>query len=447
MIGGIIQAAELILNHRLHPFLVFFLLCWGIFLFRILLARRNKPIILGHSEEIPILRTTALIMSFGDKPELLKRCLASIKAQTIKFTEVFVVLDEKESKRNINIAKESGFKLFFDSGGNKRDAYAGAFKKSVGEVVAMLAGDTIYPENMLEESLKCFANPKIGGVAFQQQIVDKGETLIRRFANIMYTLRYRITYSCLSSKGVLLCTTGESAFFRREPVEKHLDEFLNETFCGRRCIIGDDRFLTSMVLKEGYDVVLQSSTEPALTDCPSSLRDFMNQQLRWYRSNQKYSAKTLFKNWIPNKSYALKVHLFGFLLLPYLWIAVVGWWIFNTSIHLYPVEVLKGSFTVLFPLWILGFFVAMSIKAFPHLKENRGDWHIFPLYALFVAFFIVPTFIYALITIRDQGGWGTKRKDKTKSRWHLFFPVLLVIGLPLIILEFLSPEVVFASGD
>ena len=413
MFGGFIQFAELVVNHNLHPFLVFFVFGWGIFLFRVLMARRNKAITLDNPKELPNLSTSALIMSFKDQPDIFEKSLASIKAQTVKFSEVFVVFDTKETTENIEIAKRSGFRIFFDEGGNKRSAYAGAFRESTGEIVAMLAGDTIYPENMLEEALKCFANPKIGGVGFRQRIYDRNKNLIRRFADIMYSLRYKIIYPCLSSRGVLLCTTGETAFFRRTPIEKHLDEFLNEFSWGKRCVIGDDRFLTSMVLKEGYDVVLQPSTEPALTDCPNTLKSFVNQQLRWYRSNQKYSAKTLFQNWIPGKSPVLKVHLAGFLILPYFWLAVVAWWVFNSLTRIYPVEILTASFLATLPLWVSGFFLAMSVKACPHLVENRQDWRTFPLYALFVVFVILPIFVYALITIRDQGSWETKRNEKS----------------------------------
>ena len=446
MFGGLIQMGELVVNQNLHPFLVFFVLCWAIFLVRILAARNHRAITLSDSASLPNITTSALIMTLGDEPDLFKKCLDSVKAQTVKFTEVFVVMDSNECSENLKVASGSGFRLFFDRVGNKRSAYAGAFKQSTGEIVAMLSGDTVYAENMLEEALKAFAYPKIGGVGFRQRIYDRDRNLIRKFADIMYSLRYKITYACLSSKGVLLCTTGETAFFRRAPIEKHLDEFVNESFWGRRCVIGDDRFLTSMVLKEGYDVVLQPSTEPSLTDCPNNLRDFVNQQLRWYRSNQRYSAKTLFQNWIPGKSPILKVHLAGFLILPYLWLVVLAWWVFNSLTRAYPVEILTASFVATLPIWLAGLLLAMFIKTSPHFAENRKDLYILPSYILFVILIIIPTFVYALITIRNQGSWETKRNGKSSNIWLLFFPALILLALPWMIWENLVPAPALAGS-
>jgi hyaluronan synthase len=412
MIGGILQFIELVKTYHLHPFLLFFVLCWGIFALRIIMARRNRPIE-GKPLAVAVTRrenpASALIMTFRDDPSILAKSLDSITNQTVKFSEILVVMDKDETQDNLHIVLSRGLEIYVDPVGNKRAAYAGAFRKTRGKIVAMLSGDTIYPSNMLEQAYVAFSDPKIGGVGFKQRIYDRDRNLIRRFADIMYDLRYKITYSCLSSKRVLLCTTGETAFFRREPIEKHLPEFLSEKFLGRPCIIGDDRFLTSMILKEGYDVVYQPTTEPALTDCPSTFTGFVRQQLRWYRSNQKYSFKTLMMNWIPDRSPVLKIHLFGFLVLPYLWCAVVAWWIINTITHNYPMEEALLPMVIAIPLWISGFFLAQFIKGSPHFMEEKRDILILPVYALFTCFVILPTFVYALLTIRNQGSWETKR--------------------------------------
>jgi len=412
MIGGILQFIELFRSGHLYPFLIYFVLCWTLFTVRIVMARRNKPVKaeptaaeLSRSDN-PI---SALVMTFHDDPAILTRSLDSIINQSVPFDEIVVVMDKDEKRENRDIILSKDLEIYVDPVGNKRAAYAAAFRQTRGKTVAMLSGDTVYPPNMVEQAHAAFADPHVGGVGFKQRIYNSEKNLIRRFADIMYDLRYKITYSCLSSKGVLLCTTGETAFFKREPVEKHLDEFLDEKFLGRPCIIGDDRFLTSMVLREGYRVVYQPTAEPAYTDCPSSFKAFVRQQLRWYRSNQRYSFKTLMMNWIPDKNPLLRIHLFGFLLLPYLWCAVVAWWIVNTVTQIYPVEIPLIPLLLGIPLWTLGFFLSQLIKTSPHFVEHRKDLLIFPLYALFCTFVILPTFVYALLTIRNQGSWETKR--------------------------------------
>jgi hyaluronan synthase len=438
MIGGILQFIELVKTYHLHPFLIFFVLCWGIFAFRIILARRNKAI---EVEPLAFWRlrmgspASALVMTLHDDPAILSKSLDSILSQSLMFDEVLVVVDKDETQQNLDIILSKELEIYVDPVGNKRAAYAAAFKKTRGKIVAMLSGDTIYPSNMLEQAYVAFSDAKVGGVGFNQRIYDRDRNLIRRFADIMYSLRYKITYSYLSSKRVLLCTTGETAFYRREPIEKHLDDFTSERFLGRPCIIGDDRFLTSMVLKEGYDVVYQPIKEPALTDCPNTLLGFIRQQLRWYRSNQKYSFKTLVMNWIPEKSAVLKIHLFGFLVLPYMWCAVVVWWIISDITHVYPMEVAVIPLAVMIACTIVGFFLSQFIKASPHFLEEKRDILIFPLYSLFSTFVILPTFIYALFTIRNQGGWGTKRNgDGNGKNGLLKGSAAVLVFMPLIAL-------------
>jgi hyaluronan synthase len=409
MIAGIIQLLELIMNYRLHPFLVFFALSWGIFAYRIYYSRKNK-----RYDNPPVRATTsAIVLTYHDKPEYLKRCLDSLRNQTVPFTEVILAMDPREGVENRLIAEgyadRYGFKVVYDKGGNKRTAFAGAFKESRGEIVYMLAGDTIYPPNTVEETLRPFADPKVGATTLKQRIYERDRTLARRFADIMYNIRFLITYPSLSSKSIVICTTGEIGAFRREVIERHLDDFLTETFLGRRCILGDDRYLTSMVLKDGYGVVMQPIKEDVLTDSPDTMRGFVKQQLRWYRSGQRYSIKTLFLNWIPNKPAMLKIHCFSLLVMPYFFIGVIAWAALNSALHLYPVLIMegfKGLYAVLLP--VTGFYIAMSVKSAVHLKHHTEDWAVFPIYALFAVAVILPTFAYALLTIRNQEGWLTR---------------------------------------
>jgi hyaluronan synthase len=304
---------------------------------------------------------------------------------------------------------------------------------------------------MNTQALVAFAsNPQIGAVAFNQGIYDHKRNLIRRFANIMYGLRFRITYPALSARKSLLCTTGETGYFRRAPLEKHMAEFTNEYFMGRRCVIGDDRFLTSMVLKEGYQAILQQSQAKVLTDCPNTFKNFIKQQLRWYRSNQKYSFKTLL-GWIPGRPF-LKTHLLAFLLLPYLWVGIVIWWLVNAQLNIYPIEILEKVPGLVILTWVVvGFFLSSFLKTLPYFWAHKEDYRVFPLYVLFSTFIILPTFVYALLTIGDQGGWGTKRSGPPSSKATIgiklgIFILALILITPLLALEVMTPHDAMATS-
>jgi cellulose synthase/poly-beta-1,6-N-acetylglucosamine synthase-like glycosyltransferase len=412
---GILQTLELVFNHRLHVFLVFYILSWGIFAFRFRSARQNKVY-----QNDPIKTSiSAIVVSFRDKPKYLFKSLESIAKQRQCFNEVLLAMDHEDYEINKDIAwaysEAFHFKIVYDRNGNKRTAFAKAFKQSTGKIVYILAGDTIYPKNTTIETLKPFVDPKVGATTIKQRIYNREQSFARRFADIMYNLRFKVTYPAISSKGVLICTTGEIGAFRREILEKHIDDFLNETFMGKKCVLGDDRYLTSMVLKEGYSVVMQPTEEAVYTDAPDTFKGLIKQQLRWYRSGQKYTLQTLFLNWIPNKPAMLKIHCFALQIMPYFFGTVVIWGILNSFFHWDPVLIMKYFPAEPILLWIAGFYISMVVKTYTHLKDNKKDWLVFPAYAIFVAVVMLAVYAYALITLRKQGDWLTKTKSRSVS--------------------------------
>jgi len=405
MILGFLQFLELVIYHRLRPFLVFFVLCWSIFSYRIYYSKKHKKY-----EGSPVNATTSgIVVTYHDDPKYLRKCLESLWSQTLPFTEIILAMDDREAEENRQIAQEYamqyGFKIVFDHEGNKRTAFAKAFKESSGDIIYMLAGDTLYPPNTVKETLIPFQNAKIGATTLKQRVYDADRTLVRRFGDILYNMRNLITEPSLSSKGVLVCTTGEIGAFRREIIERHLDDFLNESFLGRKCVLGDDRYLTSMVLKEGYDVVMQPTEEIVLTDSPDTLKGFIKQQLRWYRSGVKYSIKTLFFNWIPNKPSMLKIHCFNLLIMPYFFIIVVFCGLLNPT-SLLIMSALQGFPSII--LSIIGFYLAIFVKSAVHFKAHRKDLKIFPIYVFFGVCVTLSIFVYATLTMWKQGEWLTK---------------------------------------
>jgi hyaluronan synthase len=412
---GFLQILELLFNHRVHLFLVFYILSWGIFAFRYQSAKKNR-----RYQNKPIRASiSAIVISFRDRPKYLYKSLESIAKQSHRFNEVLLAMDHDDYEINKDIAwaysEAFNFKIVYDKHGNKRTAFAKAFRQSTGKIVYVLAGDTIYPRNTTIETLRPFIDPKVGATTIKQRIYDRERTFARRFADIMYNLRFRVTYPAISSKGVLICTTGEIGAFRREILEKHIEDFLNENFLGKKCILGDDRYLTSMVLKEGYSVVMQPTEQAVYTDAPDTFRGLIKQQLRWYRSGQKYTLKTLFLNWIPRKPAMLKIHCFALQIMPYFFGAVIIWGVLNSFFKWDPVLIMQYFPAEPILLWISGFYISMVVKTYVHLKHNKKDWLIFPVYAIFVAVVMLAVYAYALITIRKQGDWLTKPRSISLS--------------------------------
>lgn len=107
----------------------------------------------------------------------------------------------------------------------------------------------LFSGNTIEEMLKPFKDQKVGGVTPEQRILDWNKSLTRRIADWMEDFRWKISNRAMSSQGVVGFFPGRAIALRCNAIEPVLDDFLNEKFQGKKCVIGDDRYMTSLILK------------------------------------------------------------------------------------------------------------------------------------------------------------------------------------------------------
>lgn len=93
--------------------------------------------------------------------------------------------------------------------------------------------------------------------------------------------------------GSVTCCTGVLSAYRREAILPCLESWSNDTFLGEEFRLGDDRQLTSYViggnkyyLGRQYRAWKTYYCESAhvLTEVPSTIKKFINQQIRWKKS-------------------------------------------------------------------------------------------------------------------------------------------------------------------
>ena len=82
----------------------------------------------------------------------------------------------------------------------------------------------------------------------------------------------------------VMCTPGALSAYRKSIVMGVLDEWVDQTFLGRPANIGEDRALTNLILRKGYDVVFQQSAR-VYTEVPVGYANLCKMYLRWARSN------------------------------------------------------------------------------------------------------------------------------------------------------------------
>jgi hyaluronan synthase len=63
-----------------------------------------------------------------------------------------------------------------------------------------------------------------------------------------------------------------------------LEDWINQKFLGREATIGEDRAMTNLILKQGYDVKFQRNAN-VLTNTPTGFKNLHKMFTRWGRSN------------------------------------------------------------------------------------------------------------------------------------------------------------------
>ncbi len=82
---------------------------------------------------------------------------------------------------------------------------------------------------------------------------------------------------------MVTCLSGVLSIYRREFIDGVKDRYISQMFGGKPCTFGDDRHLTNLVLWAGFET--RAATDALCwTRCPTGIRIWMRQQLRWSKS-------------------------------------------------------------------------------------------------------------------------------------------------------------------
>jgi hyaluronan synthase len=99
-----------------------------------------------------------------------------------------------------------------------------------------------------------------------------------------------------STIGAVLCSPGAISGYRKVALLPHLDGWLNQTFLGQPSHIGEDRALTSILLRNDYHVVLQHDAK-VITRVPTDYPQLCRTLIRWTRGDVR-EGLLMFKHFI-----------------------------------------------------------------------------------------------------------------------------------------------------
>ncbi|MDH4271335.1 MAG: glycosyltransferase [Candidatus Aminicenantes bacterium] len=282
----------------------------------------------------------------------------------------------------------------------KRKAFYAGLKKSQGEIIVSVDADGKIGRSALRNIIiPLLRDPRVGAVAGSVTVLNEKENFLTRMISTRYALAFDFGRGYQSVYGGVFCCPGALTAYRRDLVELNIRDWLNQKFLNVACSHGEDRALTTLILKSGYLVKYQSNAL-VYTKVPASFVELNKMYLRWTRSYLRESALFAKFMFLPYRDKHRLLPIFDFffenLLHPFqlLALVVVGYAFFVSPVFILP--------TLAF-LTVVSFLFSLI-----HLRTRRGMSFLYGIPYAFVAAFlqwwIVPV---SALTIRNQS-WLTR---------------------------------------
>jgi hyaluronan synthase len=125
---------------------------------------------------------------------------------------------------------------------------------------------------------------RVGAVAGNVRVENSNRGALPMMMDTAFVFSFEFIRAGQSVINTVMCTPGALSAYRGSVLLKVLNEWLGQTFMGRRANIGEDRALTNLILREGYLTRFQKNAL-VYTEVPMTYRNLYKMLLRWARSN------------------------------------------------------------------------------------------------------------------------------------------------------------------
>ncbi|MFE4523065.1 glycosyltransferase [Cytobacillus firmus] len=349
----------------------------------------------------PNLKVSVVIPSYNEKPDAVIKTVESIIKQDYPIHEVFFIDDGSKDvsgyeailkyKEEMNLDHLIVHRLEKNQG--KRHAQIWAFNHATGDIIFTVDSDGYTFPNAVRELLIPFHDPEVMAVTGHINARNREDNWFTKLLDMRYENAFRVERAAQSVTGNVLVCSGPISCYRREVIMDNLEDYGSQTFLGEPVQFGDDRCLTNYAILKGK--TLYQSTAVCLTDVPSTLKQFLKQQIRWNKSFFRESLNALKLGFKKPKT------LIWVLLELSLWI-------------LFGFVIL---FALLFKAQTMGFilmayyFAYVCLSAYArnifYILKHPLVFFLAPLYGLIHLGLLFPLRLYALGTLKSNG-WGTR---------------------------------------
>lgn len=355
----------------------------------------------SKENEAPDLKVSVVIPSYNEKPDAVLKTVESILEQDYPIHEIFFIDDGSKDtsgyeailhlKKEKNIENLIVHKLEKNAG--KRHAQIWAFERLTGDVIFTVDSDGyIYP-NATRELLKPFVDEKVMAVTGHINARNKDANWFTKLLDMRYDNAFRVERAAQSVTGNVLVCSGPISCYRSEVIKENLEDYKNQTFLGENVQFGDDRCLTNYAILKGK--TLYQSTAKCITDVPSTIKQFIKQQIRWNKSFFRESLIAL--NIGMKKPRTL------------IWVLLeLSLWIMFGFVLIFALIFKAKTFGLVMFIY---YFAYLSLSAYArnvfYILKRPHVFLMAPLYGIIHLGLLFPLRIYALATIKSNG-WGTR---------------------------------------
>jgi len=349
----------------------------------------------------PNLKVSVVIPSYNEKPEAVLKTVNSILRQDYPIHEIFFIDDGShdtsgyEAIENLKDSNNVEHLIVhrLEKNAGKRHAQIWAFERMTGDIVFTVDSDGyVYPD-AVRELLKPFIDEEVMAVTGHINARNRDDNWFTKLLDMRYDNAFRVERAAQSVTGNILVCSGPISCYRTFVIKENIDDYKNQTFLGENVQFGDDRCLTNYAILKGK--TLYQSTAKCITDVPSTLYQFIKQQIRW---NKSFFRESLI---------ALKIGMKKPKTL--IWVLLeLSLWILFGFVLIFALFFKAKTFGLVMFVYYLAY---LSLSAYArnvfYILKRPWVFLMAPLYGLIHLGLLFPLRIYALATIKSNG-WGTR---------------------------------------
>lgn len=390
-----------------YPLLVSLMIIVSGVFFKTILWFRYRPQKVEDGESVDWPHVTVIMPALNEE-ELVERSIDSIFASHYPQDRLEVIcINDGSTDLTYGRMLRARFKYgdriqvvnFRKNLGKRKAIYAG-LKKSKGEIIVTVDTDSKIGRSAIRNLvLPLIRDETTGAVAGRVAVLNEKENFITRMLSIRYAISFNFGRAYQSVYGAVFCCPGALTAYRKSILQKIIKDWVNQKFLNSPCTYGEDRALTTMILKSGYMTKFQSNAL-VYTKVPSRFFQMVKMYLRWTRSYIRESllfGRFMFKKYRTRKR-VLPIFDFFFLNILH-------------PFHILSMGLIFYSFLVN-PVFILRHLAFLVISSFLlslyYLRTKRSLAFLYGIpYALITAFFMWWLVPFAALTLKSQS-WLTR---------------------------------------